>query len=971
MSEDKTDNFPFQIIPEEASIEDDYANVAHQRLADTILKSFQDNNKGFTLGLEGRYGSGKSTVIRLVKKEIIKRKLKESFSFFYFDAWAHEGDPLRRVFLEEFIDQCLIKENTKVDKLKDIKKENKKAEKLKDKIAGKRFKREIDIKRGSTPFGFFIAIATFLVPLGITLISIIDKSNISFENTGKFNYWAISGVLLICAPLLVIIGNLLRLSFLSIKNRKTKKQSSNQWAILQGNDNETITENVKRSDERTSIEFEKYFQQIINDLNLNRNKKLIIVLDNIDRTLPQDTKKLISTLQNFLTDSSGLTEKEKKFDFVFTIIPYDLEGLNSKLSGEPNEFENIKAFLDKNIRLKLKVPDLILNDWRENSKIFIEKHLTGWDDSVVNDVIEILHDLYPYATFSPTPRELKIYVNQVGILRNHFNPKVISTRVLCYYIIKKFLPRKFDNDKILDEFSDKDIIDNIIKTDIPTHTENLIVNEEGIVDQLISLVYDLKESKDAFLLVLEKEVIEILLLQDNKSNLLNLEELHDENFWTILKQIFNKTQKQDDIFKYIHSIASIYEKDEKINFIKNNCDSIVSNVSYEVLRHYSDKSKLLEETLIFIIKYSSKNNFNKFLNDCVDALIVTLINEKVTEDYIISNYSILKNIFTNTEIKDKIDEFTPRTLEDEFNWELYSRVVYLNDFDHPFLLLKEESVEMIIEQNKNSDFKNENFPYFLIFSLSHNLIDSSTTSEKFYEILTFFNNWTDSIILKDDDKDKKVNILPIQYIDLYYHLAINYIEEEECNHMLDMISSADYFRSKLPVFSDFSDNLYFKYLTAYYYMIAHQYSEKHNDIEGNKLSTDDFSKFLKYFKNDVEKNKMYKQFLGLCMNPKAYGCFFIINSWIKEGRTDILYPEIEFGFLFTTSELFNKQNANRSEILKFQKWFKENTRFTNLSDSDKIQALYESSENLNFSDSQEDEFKKLVKQVYRIRDDVL
>ena len=958
MSEDKLENFPFQIIPEEASIEDAYANEAHQRLADTILKSFEDNNKGFTLGLEGRYGSGKSTAIRLLKKEIKKRKQEKSFPFFYFDAWAHEGDPLRRVFLEELINQCFDIENTKV-------------EKLKDQIAGKRFKRKTNIKRGSTIFGFFMAITALLIPIGVAIFSIIDKSNLTLRNTGDINTWAFIASIFVSGPAITLIINLLILFIKRILGEISKIFVLKNWALFQSKGNEKITENIKKSDERTSIEFEKFFLKIIKKLHLNSDKKLIIVLDNIDRTIPQDTKKLISTLQNFLTESSGLTEKEKEFDFVYTIIPYDLEGLNSKLDGEPKEFENIKAFLDKNIRLKLKVPDLIINDWRESSKNFIEDHLKGWDEIVIDDVVEILFDLYPYATFSPTPRELKIYVNQLGILRNHFNPKVISTRVLCYYIIKKFLPRKFNNDKIFDEFSDKEIIGRIINGKMPTNTEKLIVKIDNFKEELISIIYDLKDSKNAYSIYIEKPIVEVLNKQNNKTAILGLEDFHQDNFWIILKHIFNKTEDQIELFKFIHSIASIYDQDEKINFINNNCDSIISNVNYETLRHYSDKIKLLEETLIFIIKYSSKNNFNKFLNDCVDALIVTLINEKVTEDYIISNYSILKKVFTNTEIKDKIAEFTPRTLEDEFNWELYSRVVYLNDFDHPFLLLKEESVEMIIEQNKNSDFKNENFPYFLIFSLSHNLIDSSTTSEKFYEILTFFNNWTDSIILKDDDKDKKVNILPIQYIDLYYHLAINYIEEEECNHMLDMISSADYFRSKLPVFSDFSDNLYFKYLTAYYYVITHQYSEKQNDIEGKNLSTDDFSEFLKYFKNDIEINQMYKHFWGLCMNPKAKGCIYILNSWINEDRADILYPEIEFGFLYTTSELFNKQNANRSEIFKFHKWFKENTSFKKLSDSDKIQAVYESSERLNFSGEQEDDFKILVKQVYRIRDGFL
>ena len=47
------------------------------------------------LGLEGKWGSGKSNVIGLLRKE-----LSEKYTFFCFDAWGNQEDLQRRSILE-------------------------------------------------------------------------------------------------------------------------------------------------------------------------------------------------------------------------------------------------------------------------------------------------------------------------------------------------------------------------------------------------------------------------------------------------------------------------------------------------------------------------------------------------------------------------------------------------------------------------------------------------------------------------------------------------------------------------------------------------------------------------------------------------------------------------------------------------------------------------------------------------------
>src|SRR5687768_326554 len=60
----------------------------HDRIAENIASLIRPANaKGMSIGLEGSWGSGKSTVAKLVAKKLEKDK---SIALISFDAWAHE-----------------------------------------------------------------------------------------------------------------------------------------------------------------------------------------------------------------------------------------------------------------------------------------------------------------------------------------------------------------------------------------------------------------------------------------------------------------------------------------------------------------------------------------------------------------------------------------------------------------------------------------------------------------------------------------------------------------------------------------------------------------------------------------------------------------------------------------------------------------------------------------------------------------
>ncbi|WP_297648039.1 P-loop NTPase fold protein [uncultured Treponema sp.] len=115
------DKIDYSILTDDAEIKDCLKNQTHENIAENLYNLISDSNtSGLAIGLEGKWGSGKSTVIKILSK-----KLKENPDtfIFYIDTWAHEGDPLRRIFLESFLEN--------VEELSELKK-CKNKEKLKE-----------------------------------------------------------------------------------------------------------------------------------------------------------------------------------------------------------------------------------------------------------------------------------------------------------------------------------------------------------------------------------------------------------------------------------------------------------------------------------------------------------------------------------------------------------------------------------------------------------------------------------------------------------------------------------------------------------------------------------------------------------------------------------------------------------------------------------------------------------------------
>ena len=194
------EEYEINLLSDDPELEDGFGT--HEPIAEAIAKLIcNEKTGGKCIGIEGTWGSGKSTIVNLLKRKL-KEKNKRVCNF---DAWAHQGDPLRVVFYKELL-RCL--------EVEDVKEYNDTVDIFTGKL------KQLKIK--STPELEFwqklMLLAIFFFSIGIFLLNKVNLGNIKWADSFESISWLPTiGFTLLFFPVLLI---LIRLIFHFFKDKK-------------------------------------------------------------------------------------------------------------------------------------------------------------------------------------------------------------------------------------------------------------------------------------------------------------------------------------------------------------------------------------------------------------------------------------------------------------------------------------------------------------------------------------------------------------------------------------------------------------------------------------------------------------------------------------------------------------------------------------------------------------------------------
>ena len=468
------------------------------------------------IGLEGGWGSGKTTVIRLLRKEFAKYN---NITLFSFDAWAHEGDPLRRTYLES-----LVQHFQKIGWIR------KKEWDEEIEILAKRQKTTTSVTTQTvTVLGKIGAFTTFFVPFSIPLLIEAFKKGISFRLCSECdpNWMFIFGAILAILPpisVLTVWGGV------NIYRKLRKYDKVFKLEFLEKESTSTSVQNTSETPDPTSIEFEKCFRKLMSEAlsNDGGKRQAILVLDNLDRVDEKDARAIWSTLQPFLQDSTYDTDKPYRQPWI--IVPYDPVGIqqlwkkremnNSATDKENKETaaEVASSFLDKSFLMRFEVPPLVLSNWREYLIGLLKKALPKHKE----DEFLTLYNLYNIAMEHgkpPTPRELKLYVNQIGVIHRQWQDDFPLEHIACYVLLKR---KHIDIGLALLKGMDlKDRMETILEPRLNENLAGMMFNVDAALGMQLLL----------------GNPINNILINNEFEQLRELEAQHGKGFWAVLDEI--------------------------------------------------------------------------------------------------------------------------------------------------------------------------------------------------------------------------------------------------------------------------------------------------------------------------------------------------------------------------------------------------------------------------------------------------
>lgn len=393
---------PSRLLTDDPSEEDLLGS--HQRLADLIAETISSDSGGKAIALTGGYGSGKSTVIRLLRGAL--RSRKSIASVFVFDSWAHQSDPLRRSFLEE-----LTRFLVEVKWLKE-----KEGQTHLDALGRRSEESTIATEPVLTQAGGLVAISALLVPLGYVLLSH------SFDDHSKVpaQLWGVPtvqlGLGLVFAPL--IAATIVYLSWRPTwkfwtsrfwRSHRKPHEHDRVLGFFMQKSREQTRSTTWRTPEPTTIEFQSTFGTLLQQAIGSTHRTLVLVIDNLDR-LPTDQAQTVwATMRTFVELTPQPQPERERLWLVVPIGSSDLDSIWPRFADR-----STTTVFDKTFQLAVPVSPPVLSDWRG----FLLKQLSvAFPKHTPVDDFEQIYRLYRLSRSRDdrqvTPREIKLFVNQL------------------------------------------------------------------------------------------------------------------------------------------------------------------------------------------------------------------------------------------------------------------------------------------------------------------------------------------------------------------------------------------------------------------------------------------------------------------------------------------------------------------------------------------------------------------------------
>ena len=374
-----------------------------------------------------------------------------------------------------------------------------------------------------TSAGLVFALTLLCIPLGAALVSAGTTLLASKNASGTWPLGLlIVGIVGVLAPVICYV-----FAWLRHRRKRTKSGGSEEDgdlsefpALVTGQASTETRTIVTQTPDPTSVEFESVFRELLNDALGTRRRKLLLVIDNLDRVQPSDALAIWSTLQTFLGHSDY--QRPEWINRLWVLIPYDGNAILRLWDGTGNDDTAVtksalaKSFLDKTFQMRFSVPPLLLTDWRGFLQEALQQALPNHQETDFRDVYRAFAAKGGLEESAPTPRDLKIFVNQIGTLHRVWQEEFPLSHLACYVLLQR---------------DDTNMRNALLSENDLAFPRRIIGN--GWREIIAALHFGVPAQEARQLLL--RDPIQVALANGDGNSLSRLAVAHPAGFWTVLE----------------------------------------------------------------------------------------------------------------------------------------------------------------------------------------------------------------------------------------------------------------------------------------------------------------------------------------------------------------------------------------------------------------------------------------------------
>jgi len=325
---------------------------------DVLEKMIEENVENYTpltIGLFGRWGSGKSSIIKTLSERLCKKDSNNAVKTVIYDAWKYSGDAFRRSFILELKNQLKLNwekclEVFYTDKSEDV-------------------SSRIDLVR------HWWAIPLSLMPLLATFIWFLNPSQPATNSAVTFLSIIVS-----------VVTFFLSQAFVKYKIAVTTPRifSPEQFKSV-------FDQAISDVTGESATGFKRWWKKVFS--NEPKCKQIVVVVDNVDRCDRETAKELLLNIKTYL--------EHKK---CIVIMPVDDSAIKSHLRYIGDE--EADEFLRKIFNVSIRIKGLNNIDRYDFTRNLIKKYQLGFSNEAASVISQ---------EFAKNPRRIIQFLNSLAI----------------------------------------------------------------------------------------------------------------------------------------------------------------------------------------------------------------------------------------------------------------------------------------------------------------------------------------------------------------------------------------------------------------------------------------------------------------------------------------------------------------------------------------------------------------------------